>query len=214
MGQKQTKQGTPAFNTPHNNSDDHESIIGRPAPPRHMYHISELFDLNELSQQAQENDATRRTARLVSNSNSGQTSFDDAQGVDQDGIIYEDRPPQLTSIAHGPGGSQSISGATTVPTQLITMHCPEVRNTSDTLLLAESRETPTSLSPIISSPSGQLLDFETYIARPDRPLTIKERQVRIKAELRRKVQSCSSKPKRSSEKGTSSRGCLGWARCW
>lgn len=53
---------------------------------------------------------------------------------------------------------------------------------------AEGGSPPTASSTrrlIVHSPSGNQLDVETFARRPDRPLTLGERQERIKAETMR-----------------------------
>ena len=110
MGQTQSKRhsnttssttnlGPPSPSTPSN--------ITPPAPPRHLHHISELIDLDELF---------------------------------PNGQVPDSRSPTPSPQAHIPNASRHT---------------------------------------IVQSPSGQELDAYTYLNRPDRPLTVQERQQRI-----------------------------------
>lgn len=180
-----------------------------------MYHFSELFDLNELSRQTQETNYTRRTVRLVSDSISDRTLGDDTtHGIKQGSNIDETMPLSPSDGLLGHEGPRSVSGATIISSQSDASQHSDIRQTSDILLPLDPKNSPATPTPIVSSPSGQLLDFQTYVARPDRPLTIKERQARIEAEVKRKVKSYPRKQERNDEKRRGSRRFLGWATRW
>ena len=162
-----------------------------------------------LSRQASEVSGTQPTLRLVSDSDSSCSAnhgapHPDEQGYKSDDCVFsEDEGIDASSRGGALSNSNGLHAKNYVATPL------KISNASPS---PASQRTPATPTPIVSSPSGQLLDLQNYLARPDRPLTIKERQARINAEIERQVSPTVLVKKGG--RGKKSRNWIEWARCW
>ena len=176
-----------------------------------MHHISELFDLDDLAQQEQAAEFARKSIRIVSKSGSEITApTETSDGFEHsrtpcntpdpmahmDDMIELELPLHESELVDHPMAHVNDvielalplheSDIVHNPISSKTPHTMRETETSDDYVAASNRNTSESSSSgatIVVSPSGQLLDLQSYLARPDRPLNIAERQAGIKAKL-------------------------------
>ena len=119
------------------------------------------------------------------------------------------------SVHQAPARESDLSGSTAVSSVPRTSH---LSYPSTTVSPYPMQDSSASAQIMISSPSGQMLDLQTYLERPDRPLTIPERQERIRSETIRNISANWGAPGQMARperrKGKKLRAYLGRMACW